>query len=93
MPKSALAVDDYRYLEHFPCYWVSRQGLAVAFSLGKTPIAVVGPGYTHRENALSQAGRAGLMTSGQTAFPDHLLLETRDGDSALIEIADDENCV
>jgi hypothetical protein len=33
------------------------------------------------------------MTSGKAAFPDHLLLETRDGDSALIEIADDENCV
>jgi hypothetical protein len=51
-PAASAPPADRTSLEHFSCCWVFREGLAVAFSLGKTPINIKPLRYTHRGNAL-----------------------------------------
>jgi cobalt-zinc-cadmium efflux system membrane fusion protein len=50
-----------RWLEHFSCYWVSREERAAAFSLRKTPIDAHALHYTYRKKALAAAAMAAVL--------------------------------
>ena len=67
--------DLWCSLEHFSCCWALREGSAVAFSLGKTPMKIETLVYTYRRNALAfvaflqEGQQAVFVEDGYFQFP------------------------